>query len=129
MKLQVYRIQDADGRGPFKPGFTQTWLMDRPDLDNLQPWYVELGPIHLKRDAGAFAGAACRTLTQLRRWFTPEEYAILKAHGYQCFRIGVGRVLGESQTQMLIQRSKPFQHAAQPIELYPTTTPDPKDNE
>lgn len=30
-KRKIYRVQDADGRGPFKPGFSRKWVIDRDD--------------------------------------------------------------------------------------------------
>ena len=35
----VYRVQDADGRGPFKPGFSHQWVEERADHENLLPWF------------------------------------------------------------------------------------------
>ena len=33
----VYRIQDNEGRGPWKPGFSSQWVIEREDLENLLP--------------------------------------------------------------------------------------------
>ena len=114
----VYRIQDKDGRGPWKPGFSRRWVEDRPDHDNLPPWYVEFGPVHHRVLYGEEMGSGCKTLEQLRRWFTPSEYKTLKMHGYRAVRLEVGRILAESGIQCVFGRAKPLREDAVEIELY-----------
>ena len=48
MSNEIYRVQDAQGRGPWKPGFSHRWVEDRPDHYNLPPWFVEFGRCDLK---------------------------------------------------------------------------------
>lgn len=115
----VYRIQDADGRGPFKPGFSHRWTEDRPDHDNLVPWFVDLGRMDLQMIAGMAGGTACRTLDQLRRWFTPSEYKTLQRFGYQAVQLEAGRIIGESGIQLFFERCRPLKEGAVPVELYP----------
>lgn len=117
----VYRIQDADGRGPFKPGFSHRWTEDRPDHENLVPWFVDLGRMDLRMIAGMAGGTACRTLEQLRRWFTPSEYATLQRFGYQAVQLEAGRIIGESGIQLFFERCRPLKEGAVPVELYPNT--------
>jgi hypothetical protein len=116
----VFRIQDREGRGPWRPGFSQLWVEDRADHDNLQPWYVEMGPVHQLGIAGMHMGTACKNLEQLRRWFTRSEYKTLRRYGYQAVQMEVGRVLGESETQLVFERSKPLHQAIAAISLYPS---------
>lgn len=117
--FSVFRIQDKDGRGPFKPGFSTKWVEDREDHENLVPWFVDIGRVDLQMIAGMSGGTACRTLDQLRRWFTPSEYKTLRRYGYQAIQMEVGRILGESETQLVFERCLPLMDGVTPVELYP----------
>jgi hypothetical protein len=117
--FSVFRVQDKDGRGPFKPGFSSTWVEDRDDHDNLVPWFVEMGRVDLQMIVGMSGGTACRTLDQLRRWFTPSEYKTLRRHGYHAVQLDAGRIIGESAIQLFFERCRPLKDGATPVELYP----------
>lgn len=114
-----FRIQDDEGRGPWRPGFSHRWVEDRPDHKNLLPWMVEIGPVHRLALFGEHIGSACETLSQLQRWFTESEYRTLRRLGYQCVSISGARVLGRSATQCVIASAKPFRAVSSPIALYP----------
>lgn len=118
----VLRIQDKDGRGPWKPGFSNCWVEARSDEEYaaLLPWLVEFGRAPLdKRIVGMHIGCACRSLEQMRRWFTPTEYAKLRSYGYNAVRLEVGRILAESDIQCVFERAKPLSEDVEVIELYP----------
>ena len=116
----VFRVQDRDGRGPWKPGFSQCWVEDREDHDNLLPWYAEMGPVHKLGIVGMHQGTACESLEQLRRWFTKSEYRTLRRYGYQSVQMEVGRILGKSETQLVFERSRPNNVGCRPVALYPS---------
>ncbi len=117
--MNVYRIQDKDGRGPWKPGFSHKWVEDRDDLDNLPPWYVEFGPIHTRAYTWESVGSACRTVEQLRRWFTRSEYGTLIRHGYQAVKMDASRILAASDIQCVFTRSnKPLNCDFEKFDLY-----------
>ena len=118
MRVAVLRVQDGEGRGPWKPGFSYTWAEERADLDNLLPWYMEFGQVHLVRREGEHFGCGCMTVAQLRRWFTPGEYAFLVAHGYRAVRLEGCRVLAESAIQCVFARWANLRHAVE-FDLYP----------
>src|SRR5262245_6350137 len=42
---RVFRIQDAEGRGPFKPGFSNRWTDEdfAPGMKPMPPWGDEFG--------------------------------------------------------------------------------------
>ena len=118
---RVYRVQDVEGRGPWRPGFSRLWVRDRDDHDNLRPWVEQFGLAIIPRNHlpfGRHFGCACRTLEQLRRWFTAEEYATLQAYGYQAVSMDVQRVLAESDIQLVFQRSRPLRAGVEPVDLY-----------
>ena len=113
----VYRVQDKNGRGPWKPGFSSKWVEDRPDHDNLVPWYVEFGRVDHHAVTGMALGSACITIEQLRRWFTPSEYVTLQELGYKAVKMEAD-VLAKSQIQCFIQRAKPFKKDVESVNLY-----------
>lgn len=118
---RVYRVQDVEGRGPWRPGFSRLWVRDRDDHDNLRTWVEQFGVGIIPRTGWPFGkhfGCACRTLEQLRRWFTAEEYATLQAYGYQAVSMDVQRVLAESDIQLVFQRARPLRAGVEPVELY-----------
>src|SRR5690606_28781989 len=98
------------------------WIQDRPDHDNLMPWFLEFGRADLKAMPGTAIGSACRTLDQLRRWFTEPEYRTLIRCGYQAVRMEVSKIIAESAVQCLVERHKPFSKDCEVINLYPTVT-------
>lgn len=106
----VFRVQDADGRGPFKPGVTETWLDADPDRTGPPSWMEEFGP-NLLRDvgkAGEHHGSACRTIDGLLGWFTATERSKLAGLGYRVVEFRDARVLAESESQVVFGRMKPF---------------------
>lgn len=114
----IYRVQDAQGRGPWKPGLSHKWVEDRADHENLVPWINEFGAIHKKAIYGMSIGCGCLTLEQLRRWFTPSEYRTLKGLGYAAVTMIPGSILAQSKIQCVFQRVKPLNQDVIPIELY-----------
>lgn len=117
--VDVYRVQDREGRGPWRPGFSDSWVEDRADLALLIPWTTEFGMGILDHATPGFAvGCGCTSLDALRRWFTPTEYATLRAVGYECVRIAGCRVLASSDIQCVFERRAPLRRRAFPITLY-----------
>lgn len=114
----IYRIQDNDGRGPWKPGFSHKWVETRNDHDNLPPWYIEFGPVHLNAISGCAVGTGCMTIDQLRRWFTESEYKTLLSCGYKAVKMTVGRILASSSIQCVFERHIPLDEEFQEFPLY-----------
>lgn len=114
----VYRIQDAEGRGPFNPGQTKTWSIMRDDLENLRPWTEQFGIWMLDEAKGKHMGCGCTTLAQLRRWFIPREYRTLVKRGYNAVELQECEVLAESNIQCVFTRKEPLKMGAKRIELY-----------
>ena len=122
MNPTVYRVQDASGRGPWKPGFSSQWVEDRPEEEytRLVPWTVEFGFENILRHsiAGMNLGCGCQSLEQLRLWFTSTEYQTLRQFGYCAVKMEIGRILAESDIQCVFERVKPLREGAEPVELY-----------
>lgn len=105
---RVFRIQDADGRGPYKPGFSHVWCDDFGAPP--PPTWMHEFPSVLRRmnDETAHYGTACRSIEQLRKWFTPTELCRLQLLGYHLVVMEVDRVLAESKNQLVFARRKPL---------------------
>lgn len=114
----VFRVQDSDGRGPFKPGFSHRWAQLREDHDFLFPWLIEFPNVIELAKPGMHLGCGCLTLEQLRRWFIPSEYETLLGFGYRAVQLQVGRILARSLTQCVFERATPLRLGIKAIELY-----------
>jgi len=118
--IPVYRIQDDEGRGPWRPGFSVKWVERRPDHDNLKSWMEEFGTEYTftRFAPDVHIGCACLTVEQLRRWFTASEYITLRGFGYRAVVMLADELLHSSDIQSVIVRSKPFTEGVQVIPLY-----------
>jgi len=114
----IYRVQDRHGRGPWKPGFSHRWVEDRTDHNNLLSWVMEFGRVDQNLLTGESSGSGCRTIDQLRRWFTESEYETLKKYGYRAVKMTVNRVLAESDIQLFFGRAKRLKKDVVPFCLY-----------
>lgn len=114
----IYRVQDRQGRGPWKPGFSSYWVETRPDHDNLLPWYLEFPDKRFSVRRGQHYGVGCRTVEKLRRWFTESEYKKLLSFGYRAVKMSVDQVVMESDTQAVFVRNKPLKKKVVIFNLY-----------
>lgn len=107
--MSFIRVQDAEGRGPYRPGFSARWVDD--DHDSRNPSFMdEFGWDLLARERrkGEHYGSALRGTRGLHRWFSVAELDRLRLLGYQVVRIKADRVLAESDAQAVIARRKPL---------------------
>jgi len=106
---RIYRLQDDEGRGPFRPGFSETWL-DAVRSYDLPPWFEEFG-WHLVaecRDSGLNCGTGCRTLEQLHKWFSRTERKRLHRYGYDIVTLVPDRIFAESENQVVFGCREPL---------------------
>lgn len=95
------------------------WIEDRPEEE-----YAALRPIQeiasnaVRQPPKGHRGCGCKTLAQLRRWFTPTEYARLLDCGYVCVQMEVDRVLFSDDVQVLFERRKPLRKDVRVVTLY-----------
>ena len=113
--VTFYRVQSADGRGPFQPGITLQWSEDREDKKNLRTWLEEMPGALSKRTDGLNMCCGCLTLDQLRRWFTESEYRKLIALGFYAVKV-TGCLVEKSETQALFETIGPA--SGEPFDLY-----------
>lgn len=110
---KIYRIQDADGRGPYKPGFSDCWV--DPDNDG-RNCPQEIPPKQLRdmirlaasKGWGVNFGFGFRTMDQLGRWFTPTERIKLATLGYCAVEMEVDVIIAETESQVLFCRKAPL---------------------
>ncbi len=114
----IYRVQDAEGRGPWRPGMGLLWIDERPDHENLRPMFEEFPDVLSRHRYEMSLGCGCRTVAQLQRWFTPNEYRRLQGFGYRAVSMGVERILGESAVQGVFERTKLLRDGATAFNLY-----------
>lgn len=121
MTATIYRVQDANGRGPWKPGFSSIWVEEKTaeQCRRLQAWFLELGPVHLDALEGSQVACGCTCPEHLREWFSPTEYEKLQAFGYQAVTLTADRILGDGLTQVVFERALPISQGAKPFDLYP----------
>lgn len=118
MKTLIYRIQDKDGRGPYKPGMSEQWVDQDRDESTRPPFYSEFG-LHVLQKAiyGQSCGCGFRTVKQLRAWFSDRERAMLRSIGYNIVTIEVDAILGESRNQLVFACNSPLATAAKPLQV------------
>ena len=106
MSETVYRVQDIEGRGPYRPGFSHKWS---DGFEKPPAFYEEFGWDILKAaKKGEAMGCGFRTRDQAHQWFSREEMDRLRVLGYHLVRIEVDRILAESKHQLVFARSKPL---------------------
>lgn len=108
----AYRIQAKDGRGPYRPGFSQVWCDDdfAPGVQPLPTWMEEFGYENVVKRArrDEQIGSAVRAVGNLDKWFSRAEQERLAALGFFIACITRVRVLAESENQLVIARRVPF---------------------
>jgi hypothetical protein len=110
--MSVYRVQDHNGRGPFRPGFSQVWC-DKDFAIGVWPhptWMEEFGAdlILKHRQPGEYYGSAVRTREALNGWFSSTEQRRLKHLGFKIVEMDIARVLAESTCQLVVARFVPL---------------------
>ena len=112
MGALVYRVQDSEGRGPFRPGFSQRWsdLDFTPGMEQLPTIIEEFGRDIFQRlgRPGEHYGTAVRDVDGLKRWFSPTERERLEKLNFRIVFLRVNRVLAESKNQLLFARTRPL---------------------
>lgn len=62
-------------------------------------------------------GCGCRTVEQIKKWFTPTERMRLRLLGYKLVAMSADRVLAESKNQLVFLREKPLNEDIEVLEL------------
>ena len=126
----VYRVQDREGRGPFKPGMTRRWA-DAEGFSFMPPFHDEFGIGIIKElqtmigEVGGACGCAVATMDMIDKWFTPTERARLAALGYFVVLLSVDAILRESPNQIVFWRRLPLRKSALVMPWRSTASPQP----
>ena len=85
--VQLYRIQDSDGRGPWRPGFSARWIDHEKDDSTCPPMKVEFpdwrAAVRSAKRRGLVHFGCCAIGTSgIRMWFNDAEIRRLRAFGY-----------------------------------------------
>ena len=109
----VCRIQDADGRGPYKPGFSHLWSERE---GGPLPIYLAFPDVidrahKIVSKRGGAVGCAFRTLEQASAWFSPTEVLTLAKLGYSLVWIQPEEVLAENDDQLVFWTRIPLAKA------------------
>lgn len=104
--MMVYRMQDANGRGPFKPGFTRFWV-DPSRTEWLPSIFDDFPELRFDK-MGGYYGCGCEDMDMLDRWFLPSEREILRAAGYSLVAVDADEILYRSPSQVIFWRKKPL---------------------
>lgn len=106
----VLRVQDREGRGPYRPGCSHIWADEHGTP--LPTWMEEFGVSVLRhqRDGEAF-GSGFKALKQCTRWFSKTECERLQLLGYSIVSLDMCRIIAESERQVVFARKMPFRMA------------------
>lgn len=108
LKSTLYRVQAADGRGPWRPGLSRFWADENRTKFPVDivaafgsAWREEI-------PYGWHCGCACRTLEGLLEWFTPLEQHRLETFGYRPVTILADKIIRENADQVIFARRDPL---------------------
>ena len=107
---ELIRIQDKDGRGPWRPNFSKIWL-DKAGPDLGLPVYEDFENfnciIKKAHSQGKYLGCAMRE-ENLSLWFTKNEIRKLKKLGFDFVSCRNVEILAENKRQAIIASKLPL---------------------
>lgn len=108
---RLIRMQDAEGRGPWRPGFSSKWL-DQNSAVPLPPSGFEEVPnlseiVSAAHERGQHVGFALRK-SKLSAWFNRAELHRLRRLGFFLVDCADCDVLVETQWQALVGSKRPL---------------------
>jgi len=111
--ILVCRMQDAEGRGPYRPGFSHKWSERETGPDPIYIAFPNIGNLcrHIVSSRGGSVGCAFRTTEQARAWFSPNEVLTLLTYGYGLVWLYADEVIAENHDQAVIWCPKPLRSA------------------
>ncbi len=108
----LVRVQDSEGRGPWRPGFSESWTSESR-VTFFPPIYSELGAVRFKRIVdrahadGLHIGCAV-SLRRLHEWFADDEREALIGFGFRLVSADGCKQLATTQSQRLIGSPRPL---------------------
>lgn len=107
----VFRVQDHEGRGPFRPRISQQWIDESAPTPMFPTWMEEFGWNVFERSGGKpgeHFGSACVSISDLCRWFNERERRALGGLGFSIASFSDARILATSPHQVVVARARPF---------------------
>ncbi len=112
-EIVVFRVQAADGRGPWRPGLSKFWADPERTYLPADVLTAFAGTDWMARiPYGWHMGCACRSIERLLAWFTPMERGILEKVGYNPVALQVDRIIAENEDQLVFARRNPMNYGA-----------------
>ena len=112
--IPYYRIQDKEGRGPFKPGMTQHWAdtvrNQKKDQKHRIPIFDEQGIEYVDKSMfkrGQY-GTVCYSIDHLKMWFSAEERRKMHDLGYYIVEVTGYEIIFKGKCQLLISSPVPL---------------------
>lgn len=114
--IMIYRVQDHEGRGPYRPHFSHHWTDPDHEARNPLDPRCMFDPLtmHLHHGNDRY-GYGFRTIEQAADWFTLTEMRKLMNMGYNLVVMEVDKVLLETDRQLLFWRNAPLYVRAVPV--------------
>lgn len=128
----ILRVQDETGRGPFRPGFSQTWVdpmresQPAPIYEEMEDFQREVQKWHR---LGYHLGCAVRGPEGIRFWFTRTELITLRMHGFDIYRVDDPKIVFEGQSQLLIGKKHALRKLPKALMMDDIIASYPKSNE
>jgi len=106
----IYRVQGANGRGPYSVGFSGHWVDEDHDLRN--PAITREFSLRMIQSypAGATAGCGFFSIAALACWFSDTERERLATLGFRVAAIEGATVYAVGELQLLAWRRLPFRY-------------------
>jgi hypothetical protein len=103
----ILRVQDADGRGPWKPGVFMKWTdTERPGDTLFPPIFAEIEDFHLEiarwHRRGYHIGCAVDGIEALKKWFNHREITTLRSMGYHVYDFSKADKVFTTPTQVAV---------------------------
>jgi len=127
MSETVFRVQDAEGRGPYRPGMSAKWVDRIADERLRPPSFIEFGmSIINKKKNGESMGCGFRTMGQLLKWFSISEIVRMKDIGYDIVEMDVDQIVAESNRQLVFVRKLPLNESIRKVAPSPALSSWPR---
>ena len=111
--MVVLRVQDGEGRGPYRPGFSARW--SDPNGPICKPWWIEIGETfevaHQRFCEGYHWGCGFQDIDRLRSWFTARELKALDRLGFCLVTVEPDIIVAETPSQIVFGTLLPLADA------------------
>lgn len=105
----ILRVQDSEGRGPYRPNFTKEWCEYNHELPSFLQEFPDLPSIvHKYHKRGLHLGTGVRGYDGLKKWFSDSELEKLRGFGFDVVEVKGCAIVCESANQLVFALNKPL---------------------